>query len=118
MLIHACLANESGEPLGFIAEEPRGFLSTFSRQIFRTHRPFRAIIMDHDGTPILWVLIFLSDMPLFPLKLGNQIDSTAFRLDQLSHACFAPERLARVYSRQGACSRLVRRGATALASLA
>ncbi|ETW85743.1 hypothetical protein HETIRDRAFT_470895 [Heterobasidion irregulare TC 32-1] len=49
------ISNESGEPLGFIAEEPRGFLSTFSRQIFRTHRPFRAIIMDHDGTPILWI---------------------------------------------------------------
>lgn len=49
------LANEAGEPLGFIAEEPRGFFAQFSRQIFRTHRPFRAIIMDKDGTPVLWV---------------------------------------------------------------
>lgn len=29
--------------------------SPSSRQIFRTHRPFRAIIMDKDGTPVLWV---------------------------------------------------------------
>ena len=41
--------------LGYIAEEPRGFLSTFGRQIFRTHRPFRAVVMDPFGTPILWV---------------------------------------------------------------
>lgn len=44
-----------GEPLGFIAEEPRGLLSTFSRQILRTHRPFRAVILDLQGTPVLWV---------------------------------------------------------------
>lgn len=42
--------------LGFIAEEPRGLLASFSRQIFRTHRPFRAVIMDREGTPVLWVL--------------------------------------------------------------
>lgn len=48
-------ANEDGEPLGFIAEEPRGLLSMFSRQLFRTHRPFRALIMDLDGNPVLWV---------------------------------------------------------------
>ncbi|KAI0328535.1 Scramblase-domain-containing protein [Cubamyces sp. BRFM 1775] len=48
------ITNELGETLGYIAEEPRGFLSTFSRQIFRTHRPFRAIVMDSHGSPILW----------------------------------------------------------------
>lgn len=48
-------ANEAGETLGYIAEEPRGFLSMFSRQVFRTHRPFRAIVMDSHGSPILWV---------------------------------------------------------------
>ncbi|KAI0273657.1 Scramblase-domain-containing protein, partial [Gloeopeniophorella convolvens] len=49
------ISNEAGEPLGFIAEEPRGLLASFSRQLFRTHRPFRAVIMDRDGTPILWI---------------------------------------------------------------
>lgn len=49
------IANDVGETLGFIAEEPRGFLTSVFRQILRTHRPFRAVIMDRDGTPILWV---------------------------------------------------------------
>lgn len=53
------IANELGETLGFIAEEPRGFFSTFGRQIFRTHRPFRALVMDSVGTPVLWVCIQL-----------------------------------------------------------
>jgi hypothetical protein len=56
-IINICfqLANEAGEPLGYIAEEPRGILSMFARQIFRTHRPFRALVMDLHGSPILWV---------------------------------------------------------------
>ncbi|KAJ8592820.1 Scramblase-domain-containing protein [Rhizopogon salebrosus TDB-379] len=49
------ITNEAGEPLGYIAEEPRGFLSMFARQIFRTHRPFRALVMDLHGSPILWI---------------------------------------------------------------
>ncbi|TFK55170.1 Scramblase-domain-containing protein [Heliocybe sulcata] len=49
------ISNELGETLGFIAEEPRGFFSTFSRQIFKTHRPFRALVMDPQGAPILWI---------------------------------------------------------------
>ncbi|KAI0807425.1 Scramblase-domain-containing protein [Fomes fomentarius] len=49
------ITNEQGDTLGYIAEEPGGFLSTFSRQIFRTHRPFRAIVMDTEGSPILWI---------------------------------------------------------------
>ncbi|KAF8969932.1 Scramblase-domain-containing protein [Flammula alnicola] len=44
-----------GEPLGYIAEEPRGFLGTLSRQAFATHRPFKAVIMDKEGLPVLWV---------------------------------------------------------------
>ncbi|OJT14600.1 Phospholipid scramblase family protein [Trametes pubescens] len=49
------ITNEAGETLGYIAEEPRGFLSMFSRQVFRTHRPFRALVMDSQGSPILWL---------------------------------------------------------------
>jgi hypothetical protein len=56
------LANEAGEPLGYIAEEPRGIMSMFARQIFRTHRPFRALVMDLHGSPILWVR-FIVDSP-------------------------------------------------------
>ncbi|KZT68179.1 Scramblase-domain-containing protein [Daedalea quercina L-15889] len=49
------ITDTEGETLGYIAEEPRGFLSTFGRQIFRTHRPFRAVVMDASGTPVLWL---------------------------------------------------------------
>ena len=48
-------ANLDGEVLGYVAEEPRGFFSMWSRQVFRTHRPFRALVMDASGSPILWV---------------------------------------------------------------
>lgn len=50
--------NEAGETLGYIAEEDAGvfgFLSTLRRQVLATHRPFRAVIMDVHGTPLLWV---------------------------------------------------------------
>lgn len=51
------IANENEDILGYIAEESQGFLSLFSRQLFRTHRPFRALVMDRFGSPILWVSI-------------------------------------------------------------
>ncbi|KAF7778830.1 hypothetical protein Agabi119p4_3175 [Agaricus bisporus var. burnettii] len=49
------ISNEEGQPLGFIAEEDRGFLGTVARQAFATHRPFRAIVLDSSGSPILWL---------------------------------------------------------------
>ncbi|KAJ3818820.1 Scramblase-domain-containing protein [Lentinula raphanica] len=49
------ITNPAGEQVGFIAEEPGGFLSSFNRQILSTHRPFKALVMDPSGTPILWV---------------------------------------------------------------
>ncbi|KAJ3564277.1 hypothetical protein NP233_g8401 [Leucocoprinus birnbaumii] len=49
------ISSEKGEPLGFIAEEDRGFLGAISRQAFATHRPFRAVILDVTGSPVLWV---------------------------------------------------------------
>ncbi|KAG5645924.1 hypothetical protein DXG03_005071 [Asterophora parasitica] len=49
------ISNEHGVPLGYIAEEPKGFLGTVARQAFATHRPFRAVIMDLEGSPVLWV---------------------------------------------------------------
>ncbi|KZV84077.1 Scramblase [Exidia glandulosa HHB12029] len=47
--------NVNGEVVGYIVEEPRGFLQTLSRQLFRTHRPFRALVLDRDGSPLLWM---------------------------------------------------------------
>lgn len=47
--------NEAGNTVGYIAEEERSFLATISRQAFATHRPFRAVIMDVSGSPVLWV---------------------------------------------------------------
>jgi len=41
--------------VGYIAEEEGGLLATISRQAFATHRPFRAVIMDASGSPVLWV---------------------------------------------------------------
>jgi hypothetical protein len=46
---------EDGEPLGYIAESSTGFLGTLSRQFLATHRPFRAVIMDNEGKPVLFV---------------------------------------------------------------
>lgn len=42
-----------------MAEEDQGFLSVMMRQALRTHRPFRSVVMDKHGTPVLWVRINL-----------------------------------------------------------
>lgn len=52
--------------MGYIAEEPRGFLSMFARQAFRTHRPFRAVVLDRHGSPVLWVCSNNSTLLLCP----------------------------------------------------
>ncbi|KAL7425159.1 hypothetical protein Q5752_000847 [Cryptotrichosporon argae] len=44
-----------GQLVGFLAEEEQGFISTISRQALRTHRPFRSVVMDRTGKPILWI---------------------------------------------------------------
>jgi hypothetical protein len=53
-----------------MAEEDRGFLGTISRQAFRTHRAFKSVIMDRDGTPVLWVTATLYYSPA-PLLMYN-----------------------------------------------
>ena len=60
--------NEFDETLGYIAEEPRGLLTMFFRQLFRTHRPFRALVMDEAGSPILWVRLLLSSSGSYFLR--------------------------------------------------
>jgi hypothetical protein len=42
-----------------LAEEDRTLLSTMTRQFLRTHRPFKATIMNPAGEPILWVSEYL-----------------------------------------------------------
>ncbi|KIR78601.1 hypothetical protein I306_04529 [Cryptococcus gattii EJB2] len=44
-----------GQLVGFLAEQEQGILSTISRQALRTHRPFRSIVMDRYGKPVLWI---------------------------------------------------------------
>ncbi|PWN54439.1 Scramblase-domain-containing protein [Violaceomyces palustris] len=45
-----------GEHLGFLAEEEGGLLGgALQRQLLKTHRPFRATIMDREGRPVLLI---------------------------------------------------------------
>ncbi|KAK4688541.1 hypothetical protein P7C73_g1563, partial [Tremellales sp. Uapishka_1] len=44
-----------GENVGYLAEEERSIISAVSRQTLRTHRPFRSVVMDKTGTPVLWI---------------------------------------------------------------
>lgn len=54
------LDNLNGDAVGYITEEPGSFLASFGRQLLGTHRPFRALIMDLEGTPLLWASIRLT----------------------------------------------------------
>lgn len=54
-LLKTWAASLDGAPLGYIAEADAGMSSALTRQLLRTHRPFHAVILDNDGTPILWL---------------------------------------------------------------
>ncbi|KZT11288.1 Scramblase-domain-containing protein [Laetiporus sulphureus 93-53] len=72
------ITDENEVTLGYIAEEPRGMLSSFGRQVFRTHRPFRAVVMDSAGTPILWLrrpFAFINSR-MFVQRLKNYTEYT------------------------------------------
>lgn len=46
----------SGELVGYLAEEEQGLLGgALQRQVLRTHRPFRATVMDASGKPVLMI---------------------------------------------------------------
>lgn len=45
----------AGEVVGYILEEDSTFVSMLKRQLLRTHRPFSALILDLQGTPVLSV---------------------------------------------------------------
>lgn len=38
-----------------MAEEDQSFLKSLSRNILHTHRPFRSVVMDRHGRPVLWI---------------------------------------------------------------
>lgn len=80
------IGNEGGDVLGYIAEEQRSFLSIVSRQLFRTHRPFRATIMDQQGAPVLWVsyLFFLYSTTHAEIP---HVASASVCLDKLKDVC-------------------------------
>lgn len=42
-----------------LAEEETSMLGVLARQTLRTHRPFKATIMDKTGQPVLWVRFML-----------------------------------------------------------
>ncbi|KAJ1986952.1 hypothetical protein H4R33_003089 [Dimargaris cristalligena] len=48
------IVDPAGQPVGFVAEQ-ENFSSTISRQLLRTHRPFKATILDPAGQVVLEV---------------------------------------------------------------
>jgi uncharacterized protein YxjI len=47
------IVNPSGTPIGFIAEEDTTMMKAMSRQVLRTHRPFKASVLDLEGNEVL-----------------------------------------------------------------
>ncbi|KAN0064916.1 hypothetical protein ACQY0O_001973 [Thecaphora frezii] len=48
------ILSPTGEQVGFLAEEETGMLGgALQRQLLRTHRPFRATVMNAEGRPVL-----------------------------------------------------------------
>jgi len=47
------IVDPSGAPIGFIAEEDTTMVKAMSRQVLRTHRPFKASVLDLEGNEIL-----------------------------------------------------------------
>jgi hypothetical protein len=49
------LLSPDGEALGFLLESEGSITSTMSRQLLRNHRPFKALVLAPDGSPLLRV---------------------------------------------------------------
>ncbi|KAK3817941.1 MAG: Scramblase-domain-containing protein [Linnemannia elongata] len=47
------IVDPSGEPIGYIAEEDTTMVKAMSRQLLRTHRPFKASVLDLEGNEVL-----------------------------------------------------------------
>ncbi|KAG0221588.1 hypothetical protein BGX31_009717 [Mortierella sp. GBA43] len=47
------IVDPSGTPIGYIVEEDTNILKAVSRQMLRTHRPFKASVLDLEGNEVL-----------------------------------------------------------------
>ncbi|KAF9345945.1 hypothetical protein BGX34_004347 [Mortierella sp. NVP85] len=47
------IVDPSGTPVGYIVEEDTSMVKAMSRQVFRTHRPFKASVLDLEGNVVL-----------------------------------------------------------------
>ncbi|KAG0308536.1 hypothetical protein BGZ97_013353 [Linnemannia gamsii] len=47
------IVDPSGAPIGYIAEEDTTMVKAMSRQVLRTHRPFKASVLDLEGNEVL-----------------------------------------------------------------
>ncbi|KAK3813631.1 MAG: Scramblase-domain-containing protein [Linnemannia gamsii] len=47
------IVDPSGSPIGYIAEEDTTMVKAMSRQLLRTHRPFKASVLDLEGNEVL-----------------------------------------------------------------
>ncbi|KAF9532309.1 Scramblase, partial [Crepidotus variabilis] len=67
------ISDVDGEPLGHIAEDPKGLLGTLARQALRTHRPFRAVVTDINGKPLLDVriIIYIFNREMFVQRMKD-----------------------------------------------
>jgi hypothetical protein len=45
--------NEQGQVIGYLAEEENKISSMITRQLLRTHRPFKATVFDTTGNAVL-----------------------------------------------------------------
>lgn len=63
------LLSPEGEVLGYLLEEELGIGSAIKRQVLRTHRPFKATVLDKEGRVLLIVSRGLSFGARFPSRL-------------------------------------------------
>lgn len=83
-VLTSSLDDVNGNVVGYIAEEDKGFSGALARQAFRTHRAFRSVIMDVNGTPVLWVSRNTGSSKSLLTICSLGIDSPPVLLDQLS----------------------------------
>ncbi|RKP06688.1 Scramblase-domain-containing protein [Thamnocephalis sphaerospora] len=47
------IEDDHGRPVAYLVEEETALSSTIARQLLRTRRPFRAVVLDHEGRVVL-----------------------------------------------------------------
>jgi hypothetical protein len=92
------LLSPEGEVLGYLLEEELGIGSAIKRQVLRTHRPFKATVLDKEGRVLLIVSResdFGADHRRRRLTSLHHTDPSTLRLDQLSNLRLHTTRLGR-----------------------